>query len=848
MSGHGGNIHKARRESGSDVDFIDFSASINPYGPPPGVFSLIQSQVRELLHYPDPDYHELRKAIARHYGVQETEIVLGNGSSDILFALFRALEPARAVIPIPSYIDYKKSAELSKIPVLLHSLLEEDGFSFNIGSLLDRLQPGDLLLLCSPNNPTGKMVSEQEIAKIAHHNPDITVLVDEAYIDFIPGAQSIAGQYKNVFTLNSLTKFYSIPGLRLGFGVFPTNVAKKIQQYISPWAVNSFAALAGRACLADQGFAGTAAKLMAEKKWLLGQLEQFSFFKPFPGEANFILIKQLDGEKSKKLHEHLFKRRLLVRNCANIDGLGDSYFRIAVKNREDNTALIQAFQQYFGLKKRTKRPRKCMNLMFQGTSSNAGKSILTTALCRILLQDGVKVAPFKAQNMSLNSFVTNSGGEMGRAQVVQAQAAKTDPDVRMNPVLLKPNSDVGSQVIVCGRAVGNMDIFQYNRYKPEAWKEITRCYASLEDEYEAIILEGAGSPGEVNLKHDDIVNMKMAEYARSPVMLVGDIDRGGVYASFVGTFEVLEEWERKLLAGFVVNKFRGEQRLLDSAHDFMEAKTGKDVFGVVPYLQQLGIPEEDSVTFKLASSKTVQPQEPFIDLGVIDLPHISNFTDIEPFYEEPDVRVRIIKSPSELKNPDVILIPGSKNVAADLNYLKQSGLADAILASLDSVKEMVGICGGYMMLGKKIEDPFGIESGDKLLHGLGLLPVDSVLAENKCLKRKVGVHLATGLQVAGYEIHHGMIINDRNALFSYSDGSCCGVSAHDGKVWGCYLHGIFDDDLFRRSFIDTIREAKGLAPKKRVVAPYDIESAFDRVAVAVRNGLDMDKIYSLLGL
>lgn len=848
MSEHGGNIHKARREADKmGSDFIDFSASTNPYGPPAAVYSQIQSQVRDLLHYPDPDYVELKSIIAKKYDVNIETIVLGNGSSDILFALFHVLKPKRAVIPVPSYIDYKKSAEISNTPVLYYNLKETDNFTLDAQDLSNCMQQGDLLLICSPNNPTGNLVSLVDIELLAGTCRECTIVIDEAYLDFIPGAASVASKYHNVYTINSLTKFHAIPGLRLGFGVFPKDVAQQLQAFIAPWPVNCFADLAGRACLADTDFDKTALKLQEEKQWMLHQLEKITQFTIYPGQANFLLIKLNNCKSCEDIQRYLLKQHLLIRNCSNFIGLGPEYMRVAVKSRDENMCLLRAFYEYYGVAPRKMKKKRCSRLMFQGTSSNAGKSILTAALCRILLQDGVKVAPFKAQNMSLNSYVTSAGGEMGRAQVVQAQAAKTDPDVRMNPVLLKPNSNVGSQIIVNGKVVGNMDIFQYNRFKPTVWESVTQSFRSLEDEYDAVILEGAGSPGEINLKHDDIVNMKMAEFAQSPVMLVGDIDRGGVYAAFIGTYSVLESWEKKLLAGFVVNKFRGEQRLLQSAHDYIAAKTGKDVYGVVPYLNNLGIPEEDSVTFKLNSANSIEPHEPYIDLAVIDLPHISNFTDIEPFYGEPDVRVRIIKRAAEFGSPDAVLIPGSKNVAADLISLKQSGLAAALIDSLDRVHELVGICGGYMMLGNTIEDPYRIESSTTSLEGLGLLECNSVLAESKCLQRKEGVHTATGLKVHGYEIHHGIIQNTQTPLFKYNDGSCCGVASEDGKVWGCYLHGVFDDDLFRRSFIDRIRQKKGLAAKNCVVAPYDVEVAFDRLASIVRQSLDMDKVYSLLG-
>ena len=486
--------------------------------------------------------------------------------------------------------------------------------------------------------------------------------------------------------------------------------------------------------------------------------------------------------------------------------------------------------------------------MFQGTCSDAGKSILTTALCRIMMQDGFTIAPFKAQNMSLNSFVTLQGDEMGRAQVVQAQAAKLDPDCRMNPILLKPNSDTGSQVIVNGQPVGNMAVSQYNDYKSQAWPEVCRAYDSLAADYDAIILEGAGSPGEVNLKKDDIVNMRMAEYAEAPVILVGDIDRGGVYASFVGIMEVLSEWERNLVAGFVVNKFRGQASLLASAHEYLKLHTKRPVLGVIPYIKKLGIPEEDSVSFKKGSFNTAS-KEDSVEIAVINLPHISNFTDVEPFLEEPDVTLRIVGNVSDLGSPDAIIIPGSKNVINDLKFLYQSGLAEGITRQLGKGCEVVGICGGYQMLGKKISDPYQIESSviDKEgIGAMGLLPMDTVLEKRKNLTRKSGLHLRSGKKIVGYEIHHGISTGVQNIVLHFDDNSSCGSTSPDHKVWGAYLHGIFDSDEFRRWFIDTLREQKGLKPVGRIVAPYDLEASFDQLADVVRQAIDVQQFYKLM--
>jgi cobyric acid synthase CobQ len=349
-----------------------------------------------------------------------------------------------------------------------------------------------------------------------------------------------------------------------------------------------------------------------------------------------------------------------------------------VRSAEENLVLCEALEEICGGSKKVCRPKRTPSLMFQGAGSDAGKSILTAGLCRVLLQDGLRVAPFKSQNMSLNSFVTLDGGEMGRAQVVQAQACRLEPQTRMNPILLKPSSEVGSQVIVNGQPVGNMSVEEYVAYKPQAFKAAQAAYDSLASEYDAVILEGAGSPAEVNLKSHDIVNMNMARYANSPVLLVGDIDRGGIFAAFVGTMEVLNQWERRLVAGFIVNRFRGREALLADAFAYTLNHTGRPIFGVIPFLKDLGLPEEDSVGFKKGLFEKQAPEAEHVVVALIDLPHISNFTDFEPFLAEPDVHLVVVRRPEELHAPDLLIIPGSKNVIHDLNFLQASGLAAKI--------------------------------------------------------------------------------------------------------------------------------------------------------------------------
>ncbi|TBV79459.1 MAG: cobyric acid synthase [Desulfobulbaceae bacterium] len=501
-------------------------------------------------------------------------------------------------------------------------------------------------------------------------------------------------------------------------------------------------------------------------------------------------------------------------------------------------------------------------LMFQGTGSDVGKSILTAALCRILSQDGCRVAPFKAQNMSLNSFVTRDDLEMGRAQVVQAQAAGLDPDVRMNPVLLKPSSDVGSQVIVMGRPVGNMKVAEYIRYKPQAMAAVRRAYDELAAEYDLIILEGAGSPGEINLKHHDIVNMEMARHAAAPVLLVGDIERGGVFASLVGHFELMDPWERELLAGYVINRFRGDASLLGPALEFIAARTARQVFGVVPFIADLGLPQEDSVSFKqgLYTKKATSAEQ--ICLAIIDLPHIANFTDLEPFLAEPDVEIHLVRSGEGLGKPDAIILPGSKNVIADLDFLQRSGLKAAILqVAARGQGEIVGICGGFQLLGQRITDPHGLESAGCQVKGLGLLALDTQLAREKTLLRGNFIHLASGCAVHGYEVHHGCTLSQEAPLLQHdpaatgaktpwlpAESAGVGAVASSGLIWGSYLHGIFDADPFRRWFIDRLRQRRGLPAAGRILAAYDLEPSFSRLAAIVRRSLDMSRIYQLLKL
>ena len=491
-------------------------------------------------------------------------------------------------------------------------------------------------------------------------------------------------------------------------------------------------------------------------------------------------------------------------------------------------------------------------IMVQGTMSGAGKSLLCAALCRIFAQDGYKTAPFKSQNMALNSFVTRDGLEMGRAQVVQAQAAGVEPDVRMNPILLKPSSDVGSQVIVNGEVRGDMPAKEYFRRKKSLIPDILRAYDSLADEFDIIVIEGAGSPAEINLKADDIVNMGLAKLVDAPVLLAGDIDRGGVFAQLYGTVALLEPDERARICGLIINKFRGDKTILDPGIQMLEEKGGVPVTGVVPYMD-VQLEDEDSLTERF-DKKT----DGLIDIAVIRYPRISNFTDFNVFEQMSEVTVRYVSTVNELRHPDIVFLPGSKNTMGDLLWMRQNGL-EAAVKKLSCEIPVFGICGGYQMLGASIADPDGVEEGG-YMRGMELLPIDTVLKDSKTRLQTSGeiAHVdgvlsrLSGCHFLGYEIHMG---KSAYSTASEEQGACAdrknelnNVISDGRNVYGSYIHGIFDTAEAARVIVDYIVDKKGIDVNDSAIVSYKSfkEKQYDRLADTLREYLDMDAVYGML--
>lgn len=495
------------------------------------------------------------------------------------------------------------------------------------------------------------------------------------------------------------------------------------------------------------------------------------------------------------------------------------------------------------------------SIMIQGTMSNAGKSILVGGLCRIFAQDGYKTAPFKSQNMALNSFITRDGLEMGRAQVMQAEAAGVEPSVLMNPILLKPTNDTGSQVIVNGEVTDVMSASEYYRSKKQLVPVVLDAYHKLEEEYEVIVIEGAGSPAEINLKAEDIVNMGLAKLVDAPVLLVGDIDRGGVFAQLVGTMELLEEEESRRIKGMVINKFRGDKDILTPGLRMLEEKTKVPVLGVVPYFY-LDIDDEDSLTERFQKKEAVG----FIDIAVPRLPRISNFTDFMALECVEGVSLRYISSPEDFGNPDAVLIPGSKNTIGDMLWMRQNGLEAKVIRHSNAGKLVFGICGGYQMLGREITDPEGVE-GKGTVQGMGLLPIQTIFEQEKTRTRVQGefcqmeglLEGLSGVGIEGYEIHMGStILMEGEPILVLSDevrdGAVKMDGAAHGNIYGCYVHGIFDRPEVARGLICALLKQKGLdeADIRTVDLAAYKEQQYDKLADIIRESLDMEAIYEVL--
>ncbi len=498
-------------------------------------------------------------------------------------------------------------------------------------------------------------------------------------------------------------------------------------------------------------------------------------------------------------------------------------------------------------------------VMLQGTGSSVGKSLLVTGLCRLFAQDGYRVAPFKAQNMSLNSGVTPDGLEIGRAQVAQAQAAGIEPSVEMNPILLKPEADSRSQLVAMGKMRGTVHSMQFadrQHRRQVLWPYVTNSLDTLRRQYDIVVIEGAGSPAEINLRAGDIVNMAVALYADAPVFVIGDIDKGGVFASLYGTHALISEEERGLVKGFIINKFRGDVRLLEPGLDQIEDLTGTAVTGVVPYLTDVYVPEEDSPQEARVSGS--EGEDSLVEVAIVALPHMANFDEFDPLARRSDTRLRYVREAKDFGNPDLVILPGSKVTVADLDFVRNAGFESRIRNHLWNGRALIGICGGMQMLGNAIHDPDGIESDRRMADGLGVLDFETRFIGDKLTTRTEGrivgdsglLSGAHGMNVSGYEIHVGVTESDDGAsrAMETADGSTpLGYADRTGRALGAYVHDLFKNEAFADSVIGNVARMKGLDQPVESEA-FSQEAEFDKLAAHLRTHLDMKAVYGAMGL
>ena len=865
---HGGEAAKIlsfRGLSGKKIKIVsDFSVNLNPLGYPAEIEELFLNPGRLISDYPHPDAAYAECELAKNLGLKTSNLITGNGATEIFDLILQAVKPQKALYCAPSYSGYAEicaKRSIEAVPVKMKTSGETFAPDF------PALKKGnaELIFICSPNNPTGQTADRKHILELAAAKKDTVIVVDESFMDFSVKASSSTLMTSklppNLILVKSLTKIYSIAGLRLGFAYGSAKIISLMRFLRLPWSVNAFAQAAVPLLFQDRDFLRKTVLYTEElHEYMLNSILPLGRLLPCPSETNFVLCK-VSGMSAGSLQAELMKRGILIRSCSEIYGLDSSYIRLALRPENEIDLLTRALNSVFGKKKKSPSPKKIKGaLMVVGTTSNAGKSITAAALCRYFANKGINVAPFKAQNMSLNSFVTPEGGEIGRAQAVQAEACRIEPHTDMNPVLLKPQGDSSSQIIIDGKAVFTMNARTYYRNKQKIRERAFAAFDRLNEKYELIVMEGAGSPAEINLLKEDFVNMRMAEYADASAILVADIDRGGVFASIFGTVTLIPPPLRKLLKGIIINKFRGDKRLLDSGIEKIEAITGIPVLGVMPFIRNLDIEDEDSLG--LEKNSGTAEKKSLLDIAVVKLPRISNFTDFQSFEKYPAILLRYTDVPEKLGNPDLIIIPGSKSTIADMEFLRKSGMEKELLRLLKKGTPLFGICGGYQMLGKKISDPRGVEGQRRFMRGLALLPIETLLLKEKELAQVSGVTVpglpfaAPGTTFTGYEIHAGKSSRTKtkasNPLLITQRGKVkcseeAGDVSADGLVFGSYVHGLFDSAPLRKQLIEwlcqrkCIRSATVLKQERK-----SRERTFNELAGVLAENVDMRKISSFI--
>ena len=855
-------------EKGENIQY-DFSVSLNPLGIPPASLRALNADREAYREYPDTECTRLRQVLAERLSVSPERIVCGAGAADLIYRIPSALGLKRVLLTVPAFSEYERAFRNSGADLVFLQTSPEAGYALR-DEFLSMGADFDAIILSSPVNPSGKLIAPGDWRRLLQWGAetDTVIIVDECFLDFASAAKTeelgrIAEEVPEaeLIRIRSFTKIYAIAGLRIGYAIFDSpSRAGQVRLWGPPWNVSGPAQKAVLAALSedDAYLRGTLQYVEKERRRVTGRLRA-SGFRVWESDVNYLLFEAADS-----LGETLRKSGFLLRDCSDDRGIivepGRRLYRMGLRTEEEDELLLRTIETILKNEEvpAFHRMRKPASIMIQGTMSNAGKSLIAAGLCRIFRQDGYHPAPFKSQNMALNSYITADGKEIGRAQAVQAEAAGIPPESDMNPVLLKPTTEKGSQVIVNGEVRCSMSSTEYFGYRKSLRGEVLEAYRRLGETHDIIVIEGAGSPAEINLTEngDDFVNMGLAEMTGSPVILAGDIDRGGIFAQLGGTMALLCDADRSRVKGVIVNKFRGDLSLFERGREMLREVCGVPVVGVVPFIR-VDIDDEDSLSDRL-SGRRKKAEGDLLRIAVIRLPRISNFSDLTALDAVEGVCVDYVEHPEELKTADAVIIPGSKSTIEDLLWMREKGLAEAIAGISEKGIPVTGICGGYQMLGLSIADHEAVESRTAEIRGIGLLPVRTEYQRKKVTKQtKARIPDDESLPpelrkqvIRGYEIHMGrsFLMDASASPFSILEsGESDGCMA--GHVFGTYLHGLFDSRDFTLAYCRWVAALRG---RKNTFRMMDYqryrEEQYDRLAAVLRESLDMEAIYRMMGL
>jgi adenosylcobyric acid synthase len=797
---HGGRWNEARTKFGRD-QFTDFSVNTNAFWHPPALPHAVPAR-EAMIRYAEADAATITTLIASIHNIQNECILATAGAIEALYLATRLFSGKSAAIFHPSFADYQRACVAAGLTVKSIPLFPKRPPFL---SVVEALADIAVVVLGHPNNPNGLLF--QDLTELIEHPrlSKVSWIIDEAFIEFTPSHEknSLIGKlgiYPNVLLLRALTKSWSIPGLRLGF-VATTNQEwlQTLKALQPPWSIHGITELWAKENLNRTNYLAMLSSLRdlpSAREHFIQGVQSIKGLIPYPSDSNFFLI-ECTEQNAERLAASLGHSGFLVRVCHGFDGLdAKSYLRTAVRTRSENDELLRVLSDLTNTKptKRQKHfPKSMRAISVLGTSSNSGKSWFATALCAWLRRRGLRVAPFKAQNMSNNSAVAIDGGEIGRAQAVQAEACGMAPSVRMNPILLKPSGASGSQLVRLGRAEGHIKAADYYKHIETLWPTVTESLAYWQDHCDVLVLEGAGSPVELNLMQRDLVNFRPVRHLDSRWLLVADIERGGVFAQAAGTWSLTPPEDQARCLGLVVNKFRGDLSLFSNAGDYFSSHFGAPMLGTLPFAERLQPENEDSLSIDPVPLK----------LGTaihwIRLPHTSNNQDAHPWLLDEGVHVHWTSDPNELETACVIVLPGSKNTISDLRWLKSSGMFTAILQAQQKGALIIGICGGYQMLGQNVSDPDGLAGDPGEEAGLCFLPMATWFSKDKEVRNVEAIF--QGERWNAYEIHMGrtQLTAHSEPLLQISDSTGPrDEGARHAKVWGTYLHGFFESREVRR--------------------------------------------------